>query len=132
MSEITIRTIRTEADYGWALAEIAQDVEAEPSSGSAEADRFDVLADLIAKYEARHWPIEPADPFDAVRYRMEIGDLGKADLARLIGSRSRPSEILRRRPLTMGMAYKLHKEWHIPAEALLAPYHTDAEADEDA
>lgn len=40
------------------------------------------------------------------------------------GSRSRASEVLnRKRPLTMEMAWRLHREWKIPAEALLKPYH---------
>lgn len=132
MSEIMIRPIRTEADYDRALAEIEQYFEHEPRPGTPEADRFDVLADLIAAYEARHWPVAPPDPVEAIRYRMEIGDFTQADLARLIGSRSRASEILnRRRPLTMAMAYRLHREWQIPAESLLTPYSLAEPAEAD-
>lgn len=44
------------------------------------------------------------------------------DLGRLIGSRQRASDILRRkRRLTMQMAWKLHRQWGIPAEALIRP-----------
>ena len=57
-----IRAIRTEADYDWALAEIEQYFLKEPEPGTAAAERFDVLAALIEAYEAKHWPIEPADP----------------------------------------------------------------------
>lgn len=121
-NKLTIRPIRNEQDYNWALEQIGQYFEREPQKGTAAADRCDVLAALIEAYEAKRWPIEPPDAVEAIRYRMELGGLGQADLARLIGSRSRASEILRRkRRLTLEQAWKLHREWHIPAEALLRP-----------
>jgi HTH-type transcriptional regulator / antitoxin HigA len=117
-----IRPLRSEADYNWALAEIEPYFEHEPAPGTAAADRFDVLAALIAEYEARHWPIEPPDPVAAIRERMEQAGYTQADLARLLGSRSRASEILaRRRGLTMEQARRLHEAWRIPAEALIRP-----------
>jgi HTH-type transcriptional regulator/antitoxin HigA len=120
--DMDIRPVRTEADYDWALAEIDPYFTNPPPVGTAEAERFDVLAALIESYEAHHWPIEPPDPVDAIRARMELSDYSQADLARLLGSRSRASEILsRRRGLTMEQAYRLHREWNIPAEALLQP-----------
>jgi len=120
---MNVKAIRTEADYDWALAEIALYFENEPEFGSAEAERFDVLAALIEAYEAHHWPIEAADPIDAIRYRMQVAGYTSADLARLLGSRPRASEILnRKRRLTMTMVRKLNKEWRIPAAALVAPY----------
>jgi HTH-type transcriptional regulator/antitoxin HigA len=125
--KMNVKPIRTEADYDWALKEIAPYFEREPKPGSAEGDRFDVLASLIDTYETKHWPIDPPDPVEAIRYRMEQGGYGQSDLARLLGSRSRASEIMRRkRPLTMEQAYTLHREWRIPAEVLLRPYRTDA------
>lgn len=125
--KMNVRPIRTEADYDWALNEIAPYFEREPKPGSMEGDRFDVLASLIDTYETKHWPIDPPDPVEAIRYRMEQGGYGQSDLARLLGSRSRASEIMRRkRPLTMEQAYTLHREWRIPAEVLLRPYRTDA------
>ena len=118
-----IRKIHTEDDYDWALAEIEQYFEHEPEPGTPEAERFEVLASLIAAYEAEHWPIDPPDPIEAIRYRMEQSGYTQAYLGRILGSRSRASEILKRkRPLTMQMAYKLHREWQIPAESLLIPY----------
>lgn len=125
MTEMNIRPIKSERDYDWALSEIERYFEREPRRGTPDADRFDVLATLIESYEARHWPIDPPDPVEAIRFRMEQAGFHQADLARLLGSRSRASEILRRkRPLTLEQAWKLHKEWHIPAEALLRPYAT--------
>lgn len=113
-----ITPIRNERDYSRALKDIAVYFEHEPRRGSAEADRFDVLAALIEAYEAKRWPIDPPDAVG--RSRMEQSGLGQTDLARLLGSRSRASEIMRRkRPLTLKQAWKLHREWDIPAEALL-------------
>lgn len=121
-----IRPLRTEADYDWALREIERYFDDEPKPGTPEADRFDVLADLIEAYEARHWPIEPADPIEAIEFKMESAGLTQADLARLLGSRARASEVLKRkRPLTLRMIHKLHEEWQIPADALIRPYHVE-------
>jgi HTH-type transcriptional regulator / antitoxin HigA len=115
-----IRALHSEADYDWALAEIAPYFEAPPTRGSAAADRFDVLADLIEAYERRHWPIKPADPLDAIRYVMDLKGLTQTDLAKLLGSRSRASEVLNgRRGLTPAMMAKLHRHWGVPAESLL-------------
>jgi len=115
-----VRPIRTEGDYDWALKEIERYFEREPKRGTPDADRFDVLATLIEAYEAKHWPIDPPDAVEAIRFRMEQSGLRQADLAQLIGSRSRASEILsRKRPLTLEQAWKLHREWNIPAESLL-------------
>jgi len=121
---MNVRPIRTEADYNWALKEIEPYFEREPKPRSPEADRFDVLSTLIAAYEEEHWPIDPPDAVEAIRFRMDQLGLRQADLARLIGSRSRASEIMRRkRPLTLEHAWRLHKEWRIPAEALLKRSH---------
>jgi HTH-type transcriptional regulator/antitoxin HigA len=120
--KMDIRPIRTETDYNWAVKEIERYFEKEPQPGTPQGDRFDVLAALIEAYEARRWPIEPADPVEAIRTRMQQAGLGQTDLAKLLGSRSRASEIMRRkRALTMEQAYKLHREWHIPADILLRP-----------
>jgi HTH-type transcriptional regulator/antitoxin HigA len=122
MPKKIIRLLRSEPDYDAALAEIERYFEMEPKPGTPEADRFDLLALIIEDYERKRWPIEPPDSIDAIRYRMETGGYTQADLGRLLGSRQRASDILtRRRPLTMRMAWRLHREWGIPAEALIAP-----------
>jgi HTH-type transcriptional regulator/antitoxin HigA len=119
-----IRPLRNEADYEWALAEIARYFEHEPLQGTPEADRFDVLASLIESYEAKHWPIEAPDPVEAIQATLDWKGLKKADLGRVLGSAPRASEILnRKRALTMDMAYKIHTAFGIPADVLLKPYH---------
>lgn len=122
-----IRPIRTQEDLDWALAEIEPYFDAPPAHGTPEADRFDVLADLIEAYEDRHFPIREVEPIEFLRAHMELTGRSQADLAKLLGSRSRASEVLnRRRSLTVEMVYKLNREWGIPADALVAPYHLAA------
>lgn len=120
MTEMTVRALRSEADYDWALGEIAPYFEAEPATGTEAADRFDLLTDLIEAYEARRWPIEPAEPIAAIIAVMETRGYTQADLARLLRSRSRASELLaRRRKLTLGQMVRLNREWGVPADSLL-------------
>jgi HTH-type transcriptional regulator/antitoxin HigA len=117
-----IRPLRSEAEYEAALDAIEHYFDNEPKPGTPDADRFDLLVLVVEDYENRRWPIEPPDPVDAIRYRMETGNFSQADLGRLIGSRQRASDILtRKRRLTMPMAWALHRKWGIPAEALIRP-----------
>ena len=121
-----VRPIRTEADYDWALAEIERFFDEEPERGTAGADRFDVLAALIEVYEAQRWSIEAPDPVDLLKQAIADERFDRADLVRVIGSRSRTSEILnRKRPITMDMARRLNAELHVPAEALIRAYRLD-------
>jgi HTH-type transcriptional regulator / antitoxin HigA len=77
---------------------------------------------LIDDYEERRWPIEAADAVEAIRFHMEQAELTQSDLARVLGSRARASEVLhRRRGLSLAMARRLHAAWRIPAECLLRP-----------
>lgn len=124
-----IRPLRNEADYDAALREIRRYFEREPEPGTAEADRFDLLAIVIGDYEQKHWEIEPPDAVEAIRFRMEQCGYTQADLGRLLGSRSRASEIMsRKRHLTLDMAWRLNREWNIPAESLIRPYDLERES----
>jgi HTH-type transcriptional regulator/antitoxin HigA len=120
MAKKMIRPLRSDAEHKAALNEIERYFEREPKKGTPAADRFDLLALVIEDYERKRWPIETPDPVEAVRWRMQTGGYTQADLGRLIGSRQRASDILsRRRRLTMKMAWKLHRDWGIPAEVLI-------------
>jgi HTH-type transcriptional regulator/antitoxin HigA len=118
-----VRPVRTEDDYDWALAELARYFEREPEPGSPEADRFDVLSELVAAYENRHYPVPEVDPVDVIRAVMAERGFVQADLAELFGSRSRASEVLgRKRPLTIEMIRALATAWSIPADLIIRPY----------
>ena len=116
-----IRPVKTEADYDEALAEIDRLMGAR--AGSAEGDKLEVLVTLVEAYEADHWPIDPPDPVDAIKFAMESRGLKRSDLERCLGSRPRVSEILgKKRRLTTEMAWRLHRAFGIPAESLIRPY----------
>jgi HTH-type transcriptional regulator/antitoxin HigA len=113
-----IKPVRTSRDHRAALAEIERLWEAKP--GTAEHDRLEVLVTLIESYEAKHHPIPPPDPVEAIRFRMDQMDLDRKDLEDLVGSRARVSEILSgRRGLSLGMIRRLHSRLGIPAEILI-------------
>jgi len=62
-----IRSLKTEADYDWAIVEITRYFDNEPEVGSLDGDRFDVLATLIESYENQRYLIEASDPDDGSR-----------------------------------------------------------------
>jgi HTH-type transcriptional regulator/antitoxin HigA len=125
-----IRPLRSEADYDWAVAELEAYFDHLPEPGSEAADRFDVLTDLVNAYEARHHAIEEIDPVDFLDGYMQNHGYGRADLAGVLGSVSRASEImLRRRPLTLAMIQRLVEAWSVPADALVKPYATQSAAE---
>lgn len=128
---MNIRPIRSDEDHTEALAEIERLWGA--PDGSPDGDKLDVLATLVEAYEETRWPIEAPDPVDVLRYA--ISDLGhsQAELAELLGSRSRASEVLnRRRALNVDMVHKISTKWHIPADILVRPYHLASETMEQA
>lgn len=121
-----IRPIKTEEDLTWALAEVEQYFVSPPTPGTAEADRFDVLTDLIEAYENRHHPVSAPDPIEALCHYMEETQKGPAELAAVLGSRPRASEVLsKKRGLSLEMIRKINAAWKIPAETLIQPYHLE-------
>ena len=80
-----------------------------------------MLVTLVEAYEQKHYKIEAPDPIEAIKFRMEQLGLKPADLAKILGGRSRVSEVLnKKRELTVGMMRSLRKHLAIPAESLLA------------
>jgi HTH-type transcriptional regulator/antitoxin HigA len=122
-----LKPIRTEQDYEAALAEIGRLWGAR--SGTVEGDRLDVLATLVDAYEAKHHPMDPPDPIEAIEFRMEQQGLTRKDLERLLGTRTRASEVLnRKRNLSIAMIRRLHAELGISAEVLIRPTRADRAA----
>lgn len=113
-----IRPIRTFKDYKSALERIESLMDAKRNT--PEMDELEVLSILVEKYEDEHFPIASPDPVEAIKFRMEQMGLSQGDLAEIIGSRSRASEVLRgKRSLTIKMIRALHKRLNIPAEVLI-------------
>lgn len=122
MSEmVTVRPVRTEADYQAALDDIGQLMSAR--AGTPEGDRLDVLSTLVEAYETEHHAIDAPDPIALVKFAMEQRGADRADLEPMIGGRGRVSEVLsRKRALSLSMIRKLKSEWALPADVLVRPY----------
>jgi HTH-type transcriptional regulator / antitoxin HigA len=122
-----VKPIRTKRDYEAALIEVERLWGAK--SGTPEGDRLDVLATLIDAYEAARYPMDPPDPVEAIKFRMEQQGLTRKDLQPLIGTRTRVAEVLnRKRGLSIGMIRRLHKALGISAEVLIRPSRKDRAA----
>jgi len=118
-----LRPIRTQADYKAALKTISSLLDA--PEGSKEAGMLEVLSVLVEAYEEEHHPVDPPDPIEAIKFRMEQMGLARRDLEPYLGSRARVSEVLnRKRPLSVEMIRRLNAGLGIPAEILIRPYKT--------
>jgi HTH-type transcriptional regulator/antitoxin HigA len=115
---MNIRPIKSEADYDAVLAEIERLWGAEPNT--AKGDKLDVLLMLVDAYEKEHYPVDPPDPVEAIKFRMEQMGLTRKDLEAYIGSRGRVSEVLsHKRELSLKMIRQLHHNLNIPLESLI-------------
>ena|SRR5438045_2898310 len=115
-----VKPIRTKRDYEAALAEVERLWGAK--AGTPKGDRLDVLATLIDVYEGKHFPMDPPDPIEAIKFRMEQQNLTRKDLEVIVGSRTRIAEVLnRRRGLSINMIRRLHEKLGISTEILIRP-----------
>lgn len=113
-----IKPIKTEADYRTTLQEIESLMTAAP--GTPEGERLDVLATLVEAWERKHFPLDLPDPVEAIKFVMDQRGLTVKDLEPMIGRANRVYEVLsHKRPLTIRMIWRLHKELGIPAESLI-------------
>ena len=118
-----VRPIKTARDYAAAMKELERLWGAR--SGTPEGDRLDVLATLIDAYETKHQPMDPPDPIEAIKFRMEQQGLTRKHLAKILGTRTRVSEVVnRRRNLSIEMIRRLHAKLGISAEVLIRPTRT--------
>lgn len=86
-----------------------------------------MLATLIDAYEAHHHPMDPPDPIEAIKFRMEQQGMSRKDLEDIIGTRTRISEILNgKRGLSIGMIRRLHARLGISADVLIQPSRREA------
>jgi len=113
-----IQPIHTEKDYQKALNRIEKIFDAKP--GSVEGDELEILGILVDEYEKKHFPIESPKPVEAIKFRMDQLGLEQKDLAKILGSKSRASEILSgKRSLSLRQIKLLYKKLGIPAEILI-------------
>jgi HTH-type transcriptional regulator / antitoxin HigA len=118
-----IKPLRTKADYERALREIERMWGAK--EGTPQRNQLDVLATLVEAYECKHFPIDPPDPIEAIRFRLEQQGLDPRALIGVIGGRGRVHEVMHgQRALSLTMIRRLHERFGIPAEVLIRPART--------
>ena len=115
-----IKAIRTEADYLAALREVSALIDLDPAADTPEGERLDVMGTLVQAYEAKHHPIDPPDPIEAIKFRMEQSGMTVKDLVPYIGPLNRVYEVLSyKRSLSLNMIRRLSEGLHIPAAVLI-------------
>ena len=118
---MTIKPIKTKKDYQQALNRL--EIIFEAKKNSPEGDELEVVGILIEKYENEKFPIGFPNPVEAIKFRMEQMGYTQADLAKVIGLKSRSSEILnKKRKLSLEMIRQLHDKLKIPTEVLIQSY----------
>jgi HTH-type transcriptional regulator/antitoxin HigA len=118
---MTLKPIKTKKDYQHALDRLELLFDAKKNT--KEGDELEILSILIEKYEDEHFPIDFPDPIEAIKFRMEQLGYNQSDLAKVIGLKSRASEILsKKRKLTLEMVRLLHNSLKIPTEVLIQAY----------
>jgi len=118
---MNLKPIRTKKDYQQALDRL--EVIFDAKKGTDQGDELEILGILIGQYEIEHFPIDLHDPIEAIKFRMEQMGYTQTDLARVVGLKSRASEILnRKRKLSLDMIRQLHEKLNIPTDVLIQAY----------
>ena len=118
-----LKPIKTKKDYEAALEQAYELMQKDLKEGSKLSDELEILSVLIEEYENKHYPIPPPHPIEAIKFRIEQGTIDDKELTKLLGGRSRKSEILSgKRKLSLNMIRELHKKLKIPAESLINVY----------
>jgi HTH-type transcriptional regulator / antitoxin HigA len=112
------KILKNEKEHQAALARVDKLMDAE--AGSRQEEELELWSLLVEEYEKKTWPIDPPDPVEAIRFRMDQMGLQQKDLTRFIPAKSKVSEVMnRKRPLSLAMIRALHKNLGIPAEVLV-------------
>jgi HTH-type transcriptional regulator/antitoxin HigA len=118
---MTVKPIKTKKEYQHAMERL--EVLFGSRKGTEEGDELEVLSILVEKYEDEQFPIGLPDPIEAIKFRMEQLGYNQVDLAKVVGLKSRASEILnKKRKLSLDMIRQLHDKLHIPTDVLIQPY----------
>jgi HTH-type transcriptional regulator/antitoxin HigA len=118
-----LKPIKTKKDYEAALERCYLLMQKDLKPDSAFSDELEVLSILVQEYEKKHFPVPSPHPIDAIKYRLEQMGLDEKELNKILGGRSRKSEILSgKRKLSLAMIRELHEKLNIPAEVLIAAY----------
>lgn len=115
-----IEAIRTEADYLATLREVSDLIDLDPAPDEPAGERLDVLGTLVQAYEAKRYLIDPTDPIEAIKFRMDQSGLTVKDLVPYIGSLNRVYEVLSyKRSLSLNVNHPILKDgawsWKAPS-----------------
>jgi HTH-type transcriptional regulator / antitoxin HigA len=115
------KVIKTEAEYNLAIERL--EVIFDAQINTPEGDELELLSLLIDNYERINYPIDLPDPIDAIKFRMDQLGYKHKDLAKVLGFRSRVTEVLnKKRKLSLDMIRRLNRDLHIPTEVLVQEY----------
>jgi len=115
-----LKAIKTKTQYNKAVQRIYDLMQKDLKARSTEMDELEVLSILADKYEEDNFPIDPPNPVEAIKFRMDQLSLVQKDMVAYLGYPSRVSDILNgRRQLTIDMIRKLYEYLNIPAEVLI-------------
>ncbi len=118
-----IKPIKNHKEHKDYLARAYSLLQKDLKPDSKESDELEVISILIEAYEKEKYPIEAPNPIEAILFRLEQLGMNKSELSKLLGSRSRASEILRgKRKLSLNMIRKLNEELGISAQTLIQDY----------
>ncbi len=118
---MTIKPIKTKKDYQQALARL--EIIFDAKKGTIKGDELEILGMLVDNYENENFPVGFSDPIEAIKFRMEQLGYTQTDLAKVVGLKSRASEILSgKRKLSLEMIRQLHEKLNIPTDVLIQAY----------
>jgi HTH-type transcriptional regulator / antitoxin HigA len=118
---MNLKPIRTKKDYQQWLDRL--EVIFDAKKGTSQGGELEILGILIDQYENEHFPVNLPNPIEAIKFRMEQLGYTQTDLAKVVGLKSRASEILSgKRKLSLEMIRQLHEKLNIPTDVLIQTY----------
>ena len=113
--------LRTVAEYNAVVSEVERLLDLDPKKRTPEYDRLEFLSVLIEAYENENEP-EPrgVTPQQAVEFMLEQKGMSRADLAEVMGGKSRVSEFFGgKRDLSVNQVRALRETLGVPADLLI-------------
>ena len=120
---VDIELVKSDASHRRALKQLAAHFDHPLKHGSANETQFELLMMMVERYEAVHHPVPAPDPIAAIEFAIEQRGLTTASLQKILGSRQRVHDVLRRkRRLSLEHVRALHEQLGVPAEVLIRAY----------
>ena len=115
------KIIKTKKEFHLVMERFEQIFNAK--KGTKESEEAQLLSLLINNYEKRNYVMDVPTPLEAIQFRMEQAGMTNTDLSKVLGDKSRVSNILNKtRKLNLNMIRNLYEHWHIPLETLIQRY----------